>query len=329
MISNKFFIAASVLLVLLMTQLAQAGHGQQANHKTAVVLAMFGTTMEPALEGLLNIKRQISKAYPNTPIKIAFTSNIIRRIWQQRSADPEYIKNNSSIPAEILKAQGPLATIANLQDNGFDTIIVQPTHIALGEEFTDLSAYVAGLNSIKTIKPKFQPFHKLVISRPALGTVGSKHPYVDDITAVAESLALDAKFSAEKKAALVYMGHGNDYFPSGGPYLQFEDRMRTMYPNVKTYIGTVEGFPCFDNVLARLKKDQVKKVVLKPFMTVAGDHARNDMAGAEEDSWQSMLSRNNIEVIPVIRGLGEQNDFAMVFVSHLADAAADAGISLR
>ena len=325
----RTFFLVVVAVTALATTFVQAGEHKEKEHKTAVVLAMFGTTVEPALNGLLNIKAEIEKAYPKTEVQLAFTSNIIRKIWQKRAQDSAYAKAHPEVPAAILHVRGPLATIANLQDQGFDNIIVQPTHISLGEEYLDLTAYVEALASIETIKPRFKPFHTLVISRPALGTFGKKHPYSEDIIKVAKTLAEDAKLAQEHKAALVYMGHGNDYFPSGGAYLQFEKEMQVLYPEIQTHIGTVEGFPSFDDVLESLKKDGIQTVLIKPFMTVAGDHARNDMAGVEIDSWKSMLEKEGITTIPVLRGLGEQNAFAGVFVSHLQDTATDAGITLK
>jgi sirohydrochlorin cobaltochelatase len=325
----KTFFLVVVAVTVFAATFVQAGEHKTKEPRTAVVLAMFGTTVEPALNGLLNIKEEMEKAYPQTEVQLAFTSNIIRKIWQKRAQDPAYVKAHPEVPAAILHAQGPLATIANLQDQGFADIIVQPTHISLGEEYLDLTAYVKALASIKTIKPHFKPFNTLVIGRPALGTFGKQHPYSEDIIMVAMSLAIDAKLAQKNKAALVYMGHGNDYFPSGGAYLQFEKEMRRLYPEVQTYIGTVEGFPSFADVLKNLKKDGIKTVLIKPFMTVAGDHARNDMAGDEADSWQNMLEKEGISTIPVLRGLGEQDAFAGVFVSHLLDTATDAGITLK
>ncbi len=319
---------AVMVLVMFGAGLATASEHKRT-HKNAIVLAMFGTTVEPALKGLLNIREEINKAYPGTPVRIAFTSNIIRRIWQKRAKDPGYRQAHRNVPADILHVQGPLATIANLQDMGYDTIVVQPTHIAPAEEYLDLCEYVRGLNSIKTIKARFMPFHKLVVGRPALGTFGPRHPYEKDIKAVVKALASDAALAKKEHAALVYMGHGNDYFPSGGSYLQFEEEMRKAYPDVMTFIGTVEGFPGLDDLMAKLKHAGIKKVVLKPMMVVAGDHAMNDMAGPDPDSWKSVMTKAGIKVVPILHGLGEQDAFAQIFVKHAADAAADNGIKLQ
>jgi sirohydrochlorin cobaltochelatase len=333
MLASRFLPNAVAATLILFTLTLTAGSSiageHQRTHKSAIVLAMFGTTVEPALDGLLNIKKKMEKRFPNTPVKIAFTSNIIRKIWQKRAADPLYRKQHPEIPDEILQVQGPLATLANLQDQGYDTIVVQPTHIAPAEEFLDLCSYVEALASIETIKERFKPFNKLVVGRPALGTYGTKHPYAEDIKVAAGALREDAELAKKKGAALVYMGHGNEFFPSGGSYLEFESEMNKIYPDVLTFVGNVEGYPDFERLLGLLKHAGVKKVVIKPMMVVAGDHAMNDMAGSDQGSWKSMLEKAGIEVVPVLRGLGQQDAFAEIFVQHAIDAAKDAGIELK
>ena len=311
-------------------QSSQASADYEAEHKHAIVLAMFGTTVEPALEGLLNIRTQLMEQYPHTPVKIAFTSNIIRKKWQQRAQDPGYIKAHPEILPEILHVKTPLATIADLQNEGFDSIVLQPTHISMGEEFLDLQTYVDSLMRMGTVKKeKYKPFHTIALGRPALGSYGTQHPYGEDIARIARVLAPDAQLAKKEKAGLVYLGHGNEYFPgSGGAYLELAAKMRSLYPEVVTVIGCVEGFPGIAEVMETLKLHKVQKVVLKPFMVVAGDHAINDMSGDEEDSWQSMLQKAGFEVVSVNEGLGENKDFARIFVDNAIDAAADAGIKL-
>ncbi len=295
----------------------------------AIVLAMFGTTVEPALQGLMAIKTAMEQAYPHTPVKLAFTSNQIRRIWHRRAEDPAYRVAHPEIAPDILHIQGILATIANLQDRGFDTLVVQSTHIAPAEEFHDLAAYVKALASIRTMKPRWQPFQKIALGRPLLGTYSLKHAYSDDIRIAAEALADDAALAKNHGAALVYMGHGNRSFPSGGLYLEFAARMRQLYPEVLTLIGMVEGFPGLDDIVEGLRLHAVRRVLLKPFLLVAGEHATRDLVGPEEHSWQSILTRAGFEVIPVINGLGDQPTLARIFVDHAAEAATEAGIELR
>ncbi|MDU9050358.1 MAG: sirohydrochlorin cobaltochelatase [Candidatus Electrothrix sp. Rat3] len=301
-------------------------------HKNAIVLAMFGTTVEPALQGLLNIRTKMMEKYPETPVKISFTSNIIRKKWQERAKDPSYSKAHLEIPEEVLHVKTVLATIADLQNIGYDTIVLQPTHIAMGEEFLDLGTYVDSLMRLGTIKKKkYKPFHKVVLGRPALGTYGLDHPYTQDITAAAKALAADAELAAKENAALVYMGHGNDHFPSGGAYLELADQMRQWYPEVVTLLANMKGFPLLADVIEKLKLRGIQKVLLKPCMVVAGDHALNDMTGTDpaNPSWQMILEKEGFEVVTVKKGLGELDAFADIFVQHAGDAAADAGIILK
>lgn len=305
------------------------GHEKPEKDPNAIVIATFGTTVPSGLQGILHVKERIKKRFPGTEIRIAFTSNMIRKTWQKRQHDEVFKKDNPTVPADIFFVKGPLATIADLQDEGFRTILVQSGHITLGEEYLDLVSYVDGLNAIATIKDKNRPFVKLAVSRPALGTMGTAHPYVEDIRTVAKALAGDAKKAKEKKTALLYMGHGNEFFPSSGSYLELIDVMNTMYPETKSYIATVEGFPNLETVIKQMKKDKVTKVLLKPFMTVAGDHALNDMAGDTPDSMKSILTKNGFEVIAIVEGMGEQDAFADVYVKYLEETANDNGIKLK
>ena len=295
----------------------------------AIVIATFGTTFPSALPGILHIRERMQKRFPGTEIRIAFTSNMIRKIWHKRQHDEAFKKANPNLPQDIFFIKGPLATIADLQDEGFSTILVQPGHITLGEEYLDLVSYIDGLNSIHTIKQKNQPFLRLVVSRPALGTMGPKHPYVEDIDEVAKALAGDVQKAKEAGAALLYMGHGNDNFPSSGSYLQLVNVMNTLYPETKTYLATVEGFPNLEIIMKQMKRDKVTKVLLKPLMDVAGDHAHNDMAGSGPESMKSILIKNGFQVSTVMQGMGEEDGFADVFADHLAQTASDYGITLK
>lgn len=295
----------------------------------AIVLATFGTTKETALTGLLNIRQAMAEAFPQIPVKMAFTSNQIRHIWHRRAEDSAYLAAHPEVPVEIFTIQGALATIANLQDRGVDTLVVQSTHIVPAEEFHDLSASVRGLASIRTMKPRWQPFKTLALGRPLLGSYHLSHPYSDDIHRVAAILSADAALAQSHGAALVYMGHGNRFFPSGGLYLEFAARMRQLYPEVLTLIGTVEGFPGLDEVLVELRRQDVQRVMLKPFLLVAGDHASRDLAGPDEHSWQSILQGEGFDVFSVLTGLSEHPGLVQMLVDHAADAAALAGVDLH
>ena len=313
------------LLIALFLALGSLNVQAAPVEKKAVVLAVFGTSHESALPGILNIREQIQKELPGIPVKLAFTSSIIRRIWQERRQDPSYAGQHPEVPGEILNVKGPLAAIADLQDQGYAYIVVQPTHISSGEEFADLAAYVQGLNSIKTVKKRNMPFKKILLGRPALGTYGIEHEYRHDIEQMAAIVAPDVEMAKKAGRALVYFAHGNEHY-STGVYMEFEELMRQRYPGVRIYVTMVEGFPDNARLFDELKADKTKKVLLKPFMTVAGDHAKNDMAGSEPDSLKSQLEARGINVAATLTGMGESDAFAAIFAHHIKDAMTDEGI---
>lgn len=316
---RRTWVPALLFFFCLMTP-AKAGHHASDPGKKAIVLAAFGTSYPQALESILNIQDKVAKAYPDTHIRLAFTSSIIRGIWQKRRDDKQWILDNPSIPEQILQVKSPLATLGLLHDEGYKDITVQPLHIFAGEEFADLKAVMVALHSIRTIKKKSLPFATLRLGRPALGMPGDVYPYMDDIRSAAHALAADAKEAKDKDAVLVYMGHGNDFY-STGIYAEFQREMQAIY-NHPVYVACVEGYPAFDDLLNALKTTGKKDIIMKPFMVVAGDHASNDMAGDEEDSWKVMLTEAGYNVETELRGLGSVDAFAQMYADHLKDALA-------
>jgi len=314
--------------IVLTGSVAMAGeHGKSDGKvKKAIVLANFGTTYPSALKSLANIEKKVEKAFPDVEVRFAFTSNIIRNIWRERAADPEYTAKHPELK-KFLGVKTLLATIADLQNKGYKTIIVQPTHVFAGEEFADTASLVSALNTIKTIKAKYRPFEKLVLGRPALGKPGVKHDYHEDLEKGAEAVECDVERAKKEGAALVYMGHGNEFY-STGIYAEFQQILRKKHPDMKIFVGTVEGFPSESDVIEALKKEKPAKVLLKPMMVVAGDHANNDMAGKEPDSWKSKIEALGIKVVPVLEGLGSNDKWADIYVEHIKDAAKDNGIDL-
>ena len=295
--------------------------------KTAIVIASFGTTVPSAVEAIGNIINKTKEAYPNTEVRVTFTSNIIRSVWKKRQE--ESIKwYNRGIPAEILISKNIISTIGDLREDGYRNIIVQPTHMFYMEQSQDLKSYVDGLASIQTTKKKWRPFDKLVLGRPALGMPGDLYDYHIDVAKAVETLAADAAQAQKAGAMLVYMGHGNDHW-STGIYAETQKKMREVYPEIKTYIGVVEGMPGLEDLLPAMAHADTKKVILKPFMIVAGDHATNDMAGVEDDSWKSILTKEGYEVQTVLQGLGSNDAFAAIFVDHIQDTANEHGITLK
>ena len=295
--------------------------------KKAIILAQFGTSYPSALTAITNIQKQVQKAFPDVTVKMAFTSYIIRNIWHERQNDKKFLKENKNIPEEILHIKGPLATIADLQDKGYSTIIVQPTHVFEGEEYLNLKSCVNGLDAITAVRDRHKPFRKIVLGRPLLGKKGEKYPYHKDLKTAAKAVKCDVTLAKKNKAALVYMGHGNECL-STGAYIEFQETLRKMHPDIHIYIGVVEGFPTLDYVVSGLVKDKIKKVVLKPLMIVAGDHASNDMAGDEDDSWKTAVKAKGINVVTEVQGLGENPEVSKIFIQHIKDVAEDNHIKL-
>lgn len=321
---KQFFYAVAFVLFLLL----QSTVGFSLEKGSAIVIAAFGTTYDNSLKSILLIKQDVEKQYPETEVRLAFTSNIIRKIWHERANDEEYKKSRPEVPAQLYSVKNVLGTLADLQNEGYKNIAVQPTLIMAGEEYADLQSYVGGLMSINTIKKRWKPFDKIAVGRPLTGAYGSENEYMHDIEELADALADDVQLAKKQSAALVYMGHGNEHY-STGIYYEIEKVMRKKYPNVYIYVGVVEGNPDVLDVVAKMKQDKVKKAVVKPLMVVAGDHANNDMAGDEPDSWKNIISGAGVKVVTVLEGLGDKPHVRKLFVDHLKDAAEKSGVELK
>ncbi|HID02189.1 MAG TPA: sirohydrochlorin cobaltochelatase [Desulfobacterales bacterium] len=325
---KKAIIPWIMLVVMLASgSLMASGKTVKNDGDTAIVIASFGTTVPSAVTAIINIIDQTKAAYPNTEVRVTFTSNIIRSVWNKRQADAQKWLDDG-IPKEILYVKNIISTIGDLREEGFRNIIVQPTHMFYMEQSQDLKSYVDGLASIKTTKDKWRPFDKLVMGRPALGMPGDRYDYHKDMETAVATLAKDAALARKEGAILIYMGHGNEHW-STGIYAETQKKMRETYPEVSTFIGVVEGMPGIDDFLSHLQYAKTKKIILKPFMIVAGDHAKNDMAGPEADSWLSILTKEGYDVQPILKGLGSNDEFANIFVAHIKDTADEHGIALK
>ncbi|MFP4393359.1 MAG: sirohydrochlorin cobaltochelatase [Desulfohalobiaceae bacterium] len=296
--------------------------------KKAIVIAGFGTSHAQALSGLLHIVHRTIEAYPEILVRLAFTSNIIRQIWGKRAEDSKFWQANPGLDKEfLLSIKTPLATLADLQNDGHRSIVVQPTHIFNGEEYQELCSLLQSLDSIRTIKEKWKPFSRLALGRPLLGRNGPHPPYTQDVQEVARLLEPDVRQAREQDSALIYMGHGNRYF-STGSYWDLMRIMQDMYPQTEILVCCASGSPDLNFILQQLQQKNISKALLKPLMIVAGDHAKNDMAGQEPDSLKSRLEASGIRCQAIFKGLGEEQAIADKLVRHIKDAAAEQGIEL-
>ena len=257
--------------------------------KKALLVVSFGTSFDEALPAIVNIEETCKKAFPEYDFFRAFTSGmIIRKLKKTRQ---QIIHS----PEEIME---------QLAGAGYEEVICQPTHIINGMEYEKM------MNMLAPYKAKIPLIR---VGTPLLTEE-------EDYKKACEIVMKEIKLPMAEDEAFVLMGHGTEHFANSA-YCQFENMLRNLgYEN--TYVGTVEGFPGLDYVIRRLKLRQIKKVYLMPLMIVAGDHARNDLAGAEEDSWDSILKAAGFETQIILKGLGEIDAIAEMFVEHLRQAKA-------
>lgn len=282
--------------------------------KPAIVLAAFGTTDVEAVHSIMNILDRVEKAFPDYDVHLAFTSNTIRGIWRERAGDAEFRKKNADIPETIYAVKNALSTLAAIQEDGARLVLVQSLHVTDGEEYEDLANLVAALENGKTMKRVLHPFPWIGVGEPALGVGDGPAKYLDRAAAALAPLVDEAR---NADAALVLMGHGNEHLKQE-VFAKLEQVLRKRYGQ-QVYIGMVEAPPFAGDIVESIKgsANPPKRVLLAPLMIVAGDHARNDMAGDEDDSWVSIFKEHGFEVKTHLVGLGSNDSWADIYVEHL------------
>ena len=242
-----------------------------------ILVVSFGTSFNDSrAEDIGGVEKALQAAYPDWSVRRAFTAQIIINHVQAR--DDEKIDNMDQ-------------ALERAVDNGVKNLVVQPTHLMHGAEYDELT------EAVENYKDKFE---SVKIAEPLLGEVGADETAInEDKAAVAEAITAEAVKTAgfdsldaakEEGTAFVFMGHGTSHTAKIS-YSQMQAQMEQLgYENV--FIGTVEGEPedtACEAVIEKLKDAGYKKVILRPLMVVAGDHANNDMAGDDDDSWKSQF----------------------------------------
>ena len=281
-----------------------------------LLVVSFGTSFNDSrAEDIGGVEKALQAAYPDWSVRRAFTAQIIINHVQAR--DDEKIDNVDQ-------------ALERAVSNGVKNLIIQPTHLMHGAEYDELKEAVDGY------KDKFE---SVTIAEPLLGEVGSDATVInEDKQAVAEAITAQAVKSAnydsldvaaEDGTAFVFMGHGTSH-TAKVTYSQMQTQMDTLgYKNV--FIGTVEGEPeetACENVIEAVKAAGYKKVILRPLMVVAGDHANNDMAGEDEDSWKSQFEASGAfdEIDTQIEGLGRIDAVEQLYVQHTKAAMDGNGV---
>ncbi|MCB6468433.1 sirohydrochlorin cobaltochelatase [Coprococcus comes] len=278
-----------------------------------ILVVSFGTSFNDSrAEDIGGVEKALQAAYPDWSVRRAFTAQIIINHVQAR--DDEKIDNMDQ-------------ALERAVDNGVKNLVVQPTHLMHGAEYDELT------EAVENYKDKFE---SVKIAEPLLGEVGADETAInEDKAAVAEAITAEAVKTAgfdsldaakEEGTAFVFMGHGTSHTAKIS-YSQMQAQMEQLgYENV--FIGTVEGEPedtACEAVIEKLKDAGYKKVILRPLMVVAGDHANNDMAGDDDDSWKSQFEASGVfdSIDTQIAGLGEIDAIQQLYVAH-TQAAIDA-----
>ena len=271
-----------------------------------LLVVSFGTSFNDSrVADIKGIEDALQEAYPDWSVRRAFTAQIIINHVQAR--DGEKIDNMEQAMERAVA-------------NGVKNLVVQPTHLMHGAEYDEMMEMVDSYRD---------QFESVAVAEPLLGEVGSdatvinsdKEAVAKAVTAAAVKAAgydsLDA--AAADKTAFVFMGHGTSHTAKVS-YSQMQTTMGSLgYDNV--FIGTVEGEPeetACENVIEAVKAAGYTKVVLRPLMVVAGDHANNDMAGSDDDSWLSQFEASGDfeQVDCQIAGLGEISDIQQLYIAH-------------
>ena len=280
-----------------------------------LLVVSFGTSFNDSrVEDIGGIEKALIEANPDWSVRRAFTAQIIINHVQAR--DGEKIDNVDQALDRAIA-------------NGVKNLVVQPTHLMHGAEYDEL------VEALDNYKDKFET---VTVAEPLLGEVGSDASVVnDDKAKVAEAITAEAVKTAgfdsldaakEDGTAFVFMGHGTSHTAKVS-YSQMATQMSELgYENV--FIGTVEGEPeetACEAVIEAVKEAGYTKVVLRPLMVVAGDHANNDMAGDDEDSWKSMFNASGAfeSVDCQIAGLGGIEAIQQIYVDHTKAAMEELG----
>ena len=263
--------------------------------KKAILVVSFGTTHEDTRKVTIDaIEERIKDAFKDFEIRKAFTSHIILKVLKNR--DNLYVDT----PEEALE---------KLKNEGYTEVIVQPLHVIPGVEFD----YI---NNVVNLYKANNAFENIVIGRPLICFKGEEDHVPDDYTIMVDALSKQLT-QMSKASTVILMGHGTNHI-ANAVYCCFESVLRDRGFN-NVHVATVEGYPTLDRVIPNITMDIEEDIILMPLMLVAGDHAKNDMAGDDEDSWKSILEAKGFKVKIYLHGLGENIEIQDIYIEHIKD----------
>ena len=286
-------LAVISVFVFFASPFAVGGHGKKSVDKTGILLVAFGTSVPRAQVAFDKIDSKVKETFPGVEVRWAYTSSMIRKKLARKG---RYLDS-------------PTTAMAKMMDGGFTHVAVQSLHTIAGYEFNDLK------RNVDLFAQMVDGFKKVRLGLPLLADD-------DDIKQVGAAMSQVVPTQRRIDEAVVWMGHGSHH-PANAFYAALMYRLQTMDKNA--FVGCVEGFPEIGHIRDQLISRNIKRVYLMPFMSVAGDHARNDMAGDDEDSWQSILTKAGITCQPVLKGTAEYDVFIDIWIGHLKEAMAQLG----
>lgn len=259
----------------------------EIGEKELLVLS-FGTSFNDSRRLTIGaIEDSLEEAFPDYSVRRGFTANIVI----------DHINRRDGFLIDDVEA-----SLKRAESNGVKTLVVQPTHLMNGFEYSDL---------IKEVGNHADSFDKVVFGEPLLTSD-------EDFKRVEQAIVDWTKEYDDGKTAICFMGHGTEA-ESNGVYQKMQELL-IADGHTNYFIGTVEATPTLDDVIASMKKGDYERVILEPLMVVAGDHAHNDMAGDEEDSWKSVFEAEGYKVECLMRGLGENEAIRQIYIDHAKDA---------
>ena len=261
----------------------------EIGEKELLVLS-FGTSYNDSRRLTIGaIENDLEKAFPDYAVRRGFTANIII----------DHVQRRDGILIDDVDA-----ALNRAVNNGVKTLVVQPTHLMHGLEYDEL---------VEAVSEYADAFEQVVFGEPLLSSD-------EDFSRVEKAITEWTAEYDDGETAICFMGHGTEA-ASNAVYQKMQDLL-TADGYTNYFVGTVEAEPSLEDVLAAVQAGNYKRVVLEPLMVVAGDHANNDMAGDEEDSWKTAFEAAGYEVECLLRGLGENEAIREIYVEH-AQAAID------
>ena len=248
----------------------------------AIIVVSFGTSFIEVLDKTIGVcEKEISEAFPDYEIRRAFTSNMIRK---------------SLLKKENMNVDNLEQALDKLISEGYKEVFIQPLHIIPGEEYHE-----------KIIKPSLSYFKKFETIKIGKSLLFDTADYFKLIEALKNQLP-----GKKEGQAVIFMGHGASH-PANACYAALQLKLIDEIPD--TFIANVEGYPELEDIEEKIKG--YKTLLLMPLMLVAGDHAMNDMAGDDEDSWKSVLESKEYEVEIYMKGLGENIEIRKIYIESL------------